>query len=180
MQSLCAQWLLVRDLNLKWAQPESPPGIAASVGGSTVTGRATVRVRCEPGLYTQCLSISGAGLGFNRLESEPCENGYLWSVMAVSTLVLDMAKAWGSGSAFLCWFYFLPGMLALVRGWVGLEGLVSLLLSKRAHSDGGLCLGASFAASKHALMAGSNPECACSLEEPSFSPPVSLTGFQLD
>lgn len=61
--------------------------------GSTVTGRATARVRCEPGFYTQCLSISGAGLGFNRLESEPCENGYLWSVMAVSTLVLDMAKA---------------------------------------------------------------------------------------
>lgn len=46
------------------------------------------------GFYTQCLSISGAGLGFTGLGyREPCENGYLWSVMAVSTLVLDMAKA---------------------------------------------------------------------------------------
>ena len=55
---------------------------------------------------------------------------------------------------------------------------MSLLLSKRAHSDGGLHLGASFAASKCALMTGSNQGCACSLEKPSFSPPVSLTGFQ--
>lgn len=56
---------------------------------------------------------------------------------------------------------------------------MSLLLSKCAHCDGGLPLGASFAASKCALMTESNLGCACSLEEPSFSPPVSLTGFQI-
>lgn len=44
------------------------PGTAALVGGGTVIGRAAARVRCEPGFYTQCLSISGAGLGFYRLE----------------------------------------------------------------------------------------------------------------
>lgn len=49
--------------------------------------------------------------------------GALKEVMADCTLVGGMSSAQGLGVALVSWFQFFPGLLALVRGWVGAAGI---------------------------------------------------------
>lgn len=56
-------------------------------------------------------------------SAQAAGTGALREVMAASTLFGGMSGAQGFGAALMSWFQFFPGLLALVRGWIGAAGI---------------------------------------------------------
>ena len=103
--------------DLKWACAASSPGSAGShclSGRQGCSWRGLSQSQVQAGassMFSGCHHpVGGWGAGAGNLR----ELGCFWLC----------GRAWGLTAALLCWFHFFPGVCALVRGWVRLEGLV--------------------------------------------------------